>query len=342
MHKQIVIDQINHRETSVVPYTLSFEGDVAERLDAHYGTDAWRAQLDQAICHAPIPALGVDLEVTPTVTDPYGTTWQTNRRPFHQLEAPLKEPSLQGFAFPDIDDYVSDAYLAQARAAIEAAPDRFWVVGYSFGLFERTWCLRGFTNALADAASEPAFYGELVEAIADHQLAIIERLLTLPVDGIMGSDDWGYQDGILLGPRLWRKFIKPQLARLHNRIHAANKYTLSHCCGSVIDIMPDLIEIGLDVLESVQPEARGMSPYDLKRQYGDRITFWGGLGSQSTIPFGTPDDVRAEVSRLCKAMPQGGGYILAPAKALQPETPTLNAAAVVESFLQAGGTPLAL
>ncbi|NLX35165.1 MAG: hypothetical protein GXY68_00565 [Chloroflexi bacterium] len=342
MQKQAVIDQISHRETSVVPYTLSFEGDVAERLDAHYGSRAWRAQIDQAIVQAPIPALGVDLDVTPTVTDPYGTTWQTDRRPFHQLEAPLKEPSLEGYVFPDVDSYVSDAYLAQVRAAIEAAPERFWVVGYSFGLFERTWCLRGFTNALADAASEPAFYAELVEAIAEHQLAIIDKLLTLPIDGIMGSDDWGYQDGILLGPRLWRKFIKPQLARLHKRIHAAGKFTLSHCCGSVAEIMPDLIEIGLDVLESVQPEARGMSPYELKRKYGDEITFWGGLGSQSTVPFGSPAEIRAEVGRLCQHMTRGGGYILAPAKALQPETPTLNAAAVVESFLDATGTPLAL
>ena len=342
MHKQIVLDQIAHRPTQAIPYTLGFEGDVAERLDLHYGTAAWRQQLDQAILHAPIPALGVDTTVLPTVTDAYGTLWQTDRRPFHLLEAPLREPSLAGYAFPDVDAYVSDEYLARARQAIEAQPDRLWVVGYSFGLFERTWCLRGFTGALADAAGEPVFYGELVEAVANHQLAIIERLLTLPVDGIMGSDDWGYQDGILLGPKLWRKFIKPHLARIHDRVHAAGKLTLSHCCGSVIDIMPDLIEIGLDVLESVQPEARGMNPYDLKRQFGDHITFWGGLGSQSVIPFGTPQEIRNEVRRLGTQMSAGGGYILAPAKALQPETPTANAVAVVESFLEQGGAPLAL
>lgn len=101
--------------------------------------------------------------------------------------------------------------------------------------------------------------------------------------------------------------------------------------------MPDIVEIGLDVLESVQPEARGMNPYDLKREWGEQITFWGGLGSQSTIPFGTPAEIRAEVARLCKEMGREGGYILAPAKALQPETPTENAAAVIESFLAQSG-----
>jgi len=342
MQKQIVLDQIAHRETATVPYTLSFEGDVAERLDAHYGTDAWRSQLDQAIRHAPIPPIDVDLNVKPTVVDAYGTLWQTDRRPFHQLEAPLKEPSLKGYVFPDLDKYVSPEYLANTRKVIEAEPDCFWVGGYSWGLFERTWCLRGFTGALADAAGEPEFYSELVGAVADHQLAIIDRLLTLPVDGIMGSDDWGYQDGVLLGPRLWRKFIKPHLARIYARVHEAGKLNLSHCCGSVVDIIPDLIEIGLDVLESVQPEARGMNPYALKKQFGDRISFWGGLGSQSTIPFGTPEDIRSEVKHLCAVMPRGGGYILAPAKGLQPETPTVNAAAVVESFLAEAGTPLVL
>ena len=100
--------------------------------------------------------------------------------------------------------------------------------------------------------------------------------------------------------------------------------------------MPDVIEIGLDVLESVQPEAAGMNPYELKKKWGDKIAFWGGLGSQSTIPFGTPAEIRLEVQHLRREMGKGGGYILAPAKALQPETPTENAAAVVDAFTSEG------
>jgi uroporphyrinogen decarboxylase len=107
---------------------------------------------------------------------------------------------------------------------------------------------------------------------------------------------------------------------------------MSHSCGSVAEIVPDLIEIGLDVLESVQPEPVGMNPYELKRRYGNRITFWGGLGSQSTIPYAAPGQVRAEIDRLRREMSVGGGYILAPAKPLQPETPIANAVAVLEAF----------
>jgi uroporphyrinogen decarboxylase len=98
--------------------------------------------------------------------------------------------------------------------------------------------------------------------------------------------------------------------------------------------MPDLIEIGLDVLESVQPEATDMNPYALKREFGADLTFWGGLGSQSTIPFGTPESIRAEVAKLRREMARGGGYILSPAKALMLDTPAENAAALIEAFVE--------
>ena len=113
-----------------------------------------------------------------------------------------------------------------------------------------------------------------------------------------------------------------------------DKLVITHCCGSIVDILPDAIEIGLDVLESCQPEARGMNPYDLKKKFGDKLTFWGCLGSQSVIPFGTPEEIRAEVQQLCREMGKGGGFILGPAKSLQPGTPTENAAAVVEAFAE--------
>ena len=337
-----VIAQIEHRETDHVPYTLSWEGDVAERLDGHYGSSVWRDLIDSAIqrVRGPSANLYVDETIGPLSTDIYGTTWRTDRRPTHLVEPALKTPSLEGFRFPDIETLFAPGWQETSLREIKEKRGHFLVAGFSFGLFERTWALRGFNEALMDAVAEPDFYEELVWQIAEHQLAIVERLLELPVDGIMFSDDWGYQQGVLLGSARWRRVLKPWLAAMYDRVHKAGKYTLSHCCGSIVDITPDMIEIGLDVLESVQPEAMGMNPYELKRRFGDRLTFWGGLGSQSTIAFGTPAEIRAEVARLCHEMGRGGGYILAPAKALQPETSTENAAAVVEAFLQQSGVTL--
>lgn len=137
---------------------------------------------------------------------------------------------------------------------------------------------------------------------------------------------------MILGPDRWRQFLKPRWAKIYEAVHRHGKIVMSHSRGSVVEIIPDLIEIGLDVLESCQPEAAGMDPYELKRKFGGQITFWGCLGSQSTIPMGAPESIRAEVARLKREMGKGGGYILAPAKPLQPETPVENAVALVESF----------
>ncbi|MBI4786403.1 MAG: hypothetical protein HY782_05085 [Chloroflexi bacterium] len=346
--RERVIAQINHVETDYLPYTIRFDNDLIEgldcygsdvalRLDRHYGSPAWRGLVDNAIPHIVTHMLGVDLAAVPIYTDVYGSRWRVDRRPFHLCEPALKTCSLDGYQFPEVDALFGAAWNERTLRAIAQHPDHFIVMGFGLGLWERTWALRGFEQALMDAAAEPDAFEELIEQVANHQLAIIARLAELPIDGIMFADDWGYQQGVLLGPARWRRILKPRLARLYACAHQAGKYTLSHCCGSVADILPDIIEIGLDVLESVQPEAAKMNPYELKRRFGNHITFWGGLGSQSVIPFGKPEEIRAQVENLCREMGKGGGYILSPAKPLQPETPTENAAAIVESFLRQAG-----
>ena len=330
--KERVIAQIKHQETDRVPYSLTFEDGVTERLDAFYGNNSWRGKLDNAILWAPGADLGISAGDHHSFIDAYGSGWRTDRRPFYLVQPVLTNPSFDGLTWPNLDVLLDAKWLAKAKQFCADHADHFLVAGFGFGLFERTWTLRGFDEALTDAAGDPDFYEELVAKIADHQCAIIERLLQLPVDGIMFSDDWGYQQGVLLGPARWRRFIKPHLQRQYALVHQAGRYTLSHCCGSVVDILPDIIEIGLDVLESVQPEARGMNPLELKAKFGAQIAFWGGLGSQSTIPFGSPEEIRSTVATLRQEMGRGGGYILGPAKAIQPETPAENVAAVVESF----------
>lgn len=333
--KERVIAQIQHQETDRVPYTLYFEGDIEECLDAYYGSASWRKLIDNDIRRIPGPSLlDVDDSAEEFYTDLYGCAWRMDRRPFHLEEPALNAPSLDNFVLPEMETIFTPDWKQGTLQLIEEQRDHFLVVNFGLGLFERTWALRGFEEALIDAVAHPDFYDELLERLTSHHLEIIERLVKLPVDGIMFSDDWGYQQGVLMGAKRWRRFLKPRVARLYARVHEAGKYVLTHCCGSIEEILPDLIEIDLDVYQSVQPEAKNNNPYDLKRKYGDRLTFWGGLGSQSTIPFGTPNDIRAEVMKLCYEMGRNGGYVLSAAKPIQPGTPSENAAAVVEAFLQ--------
>jgi uroporphyrinogen decarboxylase len=336
--RDTILGQISHRETDPVPYTISFEGNTEEQLNAHYGGTEWRDRLQTFIVAAGV----VDnqkkepSERKGIYRDHYGSLWREDRRPFH-MEAPaLPEPYFDGYRWPEPEEFFLDEErVSEARQLCADNKDQcFLTAALGWGLFETSWGIRGFENVLMDVVAEPDFYDELLDRITAQFLAYIDfTCRSLPdVDAVMFGDDWGDQRGVIVGPERWRKLFKPRCARIYQAVHAHGKYVISHCCGSVADIMPDIIEIGLDVLESVQPEARGMNPYELKRRWGDKLTFWGGLGSQSTIPFGTPSEIHAEVRRLRSEMGKGGGYILAPAKGLQPGTPTENAAAVIEAF----------
>ena len=333
--KERVIAQINHIETDRVPYHLTFDpgSHIEERLDAYYGNDAWRCQIDNAIFQLPLPSMEINLDLSKErYTDAYGSEWRLDLHP--SLEKPaLSRPSLDGYSFPKVDDLFDADFESKALEAIQREKDRFLVAAYGFGLFERSWVLRGFENVLMDVVVNTDFYEELLDKLLDHQMEILDRLLKLPVDGIWFFDDWGFQQGVLIGPDRWRKLFKPRYELLYRRTHDSGKYVLTHCCGCIEEILGDAIEIGLDVYQSVQPEPKNNNPYDLKKKYGDKLTFWGGLGSQGIIPYGTPAEIKNEVNRLCQNMSIGGGYILGPAKEIQPETPNGNVAAVVEAFI---------
>jgi len=354
--KERVIAQIEHKETDFIPYTLYFEEDwdgsikdgVLEQVNSYYGNNSWRDKIDNHIIQVPTVNFGVDYESGKTIsTDMYGTQWRVNKRPMHVERPALEKPTLSGYKFPNLNAFFDEGWYERVLQLIDEKKDYFLgatrkedyflVTSIGFGLFERSWNMRGFENALIDSIANPDFYQELIERIFEQQMMLLDRLLTLPLDGILLGDDFAYQNGIMIGVERWRKYFKPYLAKMYAKIHQAGKYTLHHMCGSEAEILPELIEIGLDVYESVQPEAKNNSPYRLKKMYGKNITFWGGLGSQSTIPFGTPSEIKLEVSKLCKEMGKGGGYILECAKPIQPETPTENVVAVIEAFAEQAG-----
>ncbi len=332
--KERVLAAFNHEETDIVPCQVVIEADVEDRLNRHYGGTEWEKTVRNHLGFAAYPYWArTDMTDDGLMRDEYGSIWDFSRQPFHLTDFPLKEPSIGDYDFEAVTQVVLDSLdIAGAENTIREKSDRFVFGLFYFGLFERSWMLRGFENVLVDSILNASFYEELLDRILEMQLRLLDKLLELPVDGVYLGDDWGDQRGVILGPDRWRRFIKPRAAKLYERVRAAGKPVFTHCCGNVFDIIPDMIEIGLDGLESLQPEA--MDVYEIKREYGKDLLLWGGLGTQHMLPFGSPKEVRDEIRRLIEELGRGGGYILAPAKPLMEDIPTENAVALIEEFAQ--------
>lgn len=331
--REVVLEQIAHHETPVVPYSLPLEPVIWERLDEHYRGQEWRERITTYLtwCGSPVAAPSESIDDA-HYRDAFGAVWRRDGEVPAVVTPALASPSFDGYDFPSIEAHINAEAKEAARKRVAESPGTFTLLAVAPCLWE-SWYVRGFGETLMDCVAEEDFYCELLDRLTDLCLAVVDECADIPADAIMMGDDWGDQRGVLIGPERWRRFHKPRYARIFEAIHDQGKLAVLHCCGSVAEIMGDIVEIGLDVLESVQPEAAGMNPYELKQRWGDRITFWGGLGSQSTIPFATPDELRKEIRRLRREMSKGGGYILAPAKPVRIETPTENAVALVEEFL---------
>jgi uroporphyrinogen decarboxylase len=164
---------------------------------------------------------------------------------------------------------------------------------------------------------------------------VIDRLLRDygdRIDAIGMSEDYGTQKSMMISPATWRMFIKPRLARLVSRIRGGGKQCYIHSCGHILPVIGDLVEIGVTMLQPIQPEA--MDIFEVKRRFGKDLCLMGGISTQHTLHQGKPEDVTREVQACLQHIAAGGGYVMAPAKAILPGVPLENAAALIETFLK--------
>jgi uroporphyrinogen decarboxylase len=185
---------------------------------------------------------------------------------------------------------------------------------------------------MLDLAANQEMAHALLRRVADFQKARDARFLELvgqTLDVILFCDDMGGQDGLFISPPTYRKVIKPYHAELLSLVKSHTRArVMFHSCGSVVPLLDDFIEIGMDILNPVQVAARGMDTAELKKRYGTRISFWGAIDTQSILPFGSPDDVRGEVRRRVVDLAEGGGYIVAPVHVVQADVPAENVLAL--------------
>ena len=241
---------------------------------------------------------------------------------WHNLPPEYSEEDAPDF-IPDTIDYGSYEWFADSVRYLREHTDAYILVEIWTSDFEKAYNARGIQNFLADMAGEPEFAKRLLDFITEKNLTFLRKIVQTPgIDGVLLGNDWGSQRDMLMSPETWRKLLAPGAKREYDVIREAGLDVWVHSCGNIRQIIPDLIEMGVDVLNPVQPEC--MDIFDLKDKFGDRMTFWGGISTQKTLPFGTREDVEAETRRVTAYMSQNGGYLLAAAQGIQADVPLEN------------------
>jgi uroporphyrinogen decarboxylase len=325
-----VVATLAHRDPGAVPYNSTFRPPARRRLERHYRTDDLETALDLPIRmtspKSVKPLYAPPAEFGPTVTDEFGVVWTTSGIDRGVPPGPaLREPDLSSYRFPDPAAPYRFAHIGEWCQRNRGHYTIIWVGDF----WERATFMRGPEDLCLEAALHPGFVEALMRRLTSHLLQTMQILLArFAFDGIAVSDDYGTQKAMLISPAHWRRFVKPGLSEIYALAKARGRTLFHHTCGNATPVIGDLIDIGLDILHPIQPET--MDIRWLKREFGQHLTFCGGLRTQDLLPHGTPEAVREEVRRLQREMGEGGGYILEPGITVQADVPPENMVAMVE------------
>ncbi|OQB42821.1 MAG: methylcobalamin:coenzyme M methyltransferase [Candidatus Latescibacteria bacterium ADurb.Bin168] len=325
--REVVRIALEGRKPPYVPWSFGFTVEAGAKLRARYAATDLDPFLQNHILSLG-EGVGYFTDVgNGCVRDVFGVVW--NRTVDKDIgvvaNCLLPEPTLAGFELPDP---LHPRFFENIPAQIERFGDRFRLFCIGFSLYERAWTMRGTANLLMDMIEHPGFVRDLLRMIADYNIAQVREALRYDIDAVCFGDDWGQQRGLQMGYPLWREFIYPELKRMYGVVREAGKFVVIHSCGDVDELFDDLVGIGLNCFNPFQPEV--MDVERLMNRYRGRLSFFGGLSTQKTLPYGTVDEVRAETRRLLE-LGRDGGYIFAPAHAVEGDVPLGNMQAFIET-----------
>jgi uroporphyrinogen decarboxylase len=345
---------LSHETPDRCPMQISFTPEFAARLRGHLEIKGQKVHNPHGggNTYELERALGEDMLLTSVgwansyylddkpYTDEWGIGWeiQPYETPFgtgHYTEIgghPLADEEAIGRYQPP-DPNRPELYR-DAEQVIRDFKDEYWIVGVTVTtIFETAWALRGLEQLMLDMLMDPDLADDVLDIPYRYHLTAAKKFVEMGVDMIWTGDDVGAQDKMLISPKMWRRYLKPRMANFVAELKAINPNlkVAYHTDGNVMPIIPELIEIGIDVLNPVQPAS--MNPAEVKRQFGDRLSFWGTIDEQHTLPFGSPQEVRSEVMDRLETVGRKGGLILAPTHHVQLDTPMNNFWAMVDTVV---------
>ena len=362
-HRQRVLAALAHEQPDRVPIDLASTRDSSivvqgyERLKKHFGVqDDNRltsrmmqvVDVDEAILQAlDIDTRGVfpggpaDVMLS---ADRYRDEWGVERvRPpgglyFDQRDFPLSGDiaiaDIARHPWPDPHDPLRTKGLRERVRQVRDVSQCAMVLNLPSGFVHTSQYLRGFEDWFLDFRRDRRLLLALFDGVLESSLAICREILEEvgdQVDVLLASDDLGLQNSLMMAPAAYRELLKPRHKKYFQLLHDMSPAkVLFHTCGSVVDILDDLVEIGVDVLHPVQVTARGMDPVQLKARWGDRLAFWGAIDTQHVLPRGSVDDTKAEVARRIEELGRGGGYVLGAVHNIQPDVSTENIMAMFQ------------
>jgi Uroporphyrinogen decarboxylase (URO-D) len=350
-----VLMALSHEEPDRCPMQVSFTPEFAARLgqEMKLGGDIHHNPHGGGNTYEMERALGEDMLLTSVgwansyyqgendYVDEWGIGWRSveYHTPYgtgHYTEMhhhPLADDrAIERYSPPDPN---RPELYREAEWMLRTFRDEYWIVGVTVTtIFECAWGLRGYERMLSDLALNPELAEHVLDIPYQYHLAAAKKLTQMGVDMIWIGDDVGAQNNMIISPKMWRRFFKPRMANFISELKRINPQVkvAYHSDGAIYPIIPDLIEIGLDVLNPIQPAS--MDPVRLKQDFGNKLCFWGSIDEQHTLPFGTAAETQAEVLTRLRTLGKDGGLILGPTHHVQLDTPMDNFWAMVNTITQ--------
>lgn len=341
---------INHKEPDRVPLDFWAENSVKEALIKYLGlkdNEELLIKLGIDIRSIYPKYIGPKLQtfsdgsfedfwgiIRKPVKNPFGIHYEVASYPFEKINS-VKD--IEKYRWPKVEwfDYSS----------LEKELDKYSEYGICIGkmgresqtFFIQTWYLRGLDKIMIDMLINPEIVELLISKILEFRVGHVTEILKIvsgKADWLQMADDYGTQDGLFMKPETWRKFFKPALRIITDLVHKYGLKVFHHSCGSIRELIPELIDIGIDVLNPIQVRARGMNPLELKKIFGKKLCFHGSIDTQKTLNLGTKEDIASEVKERIKTLGSGGGFILSTTHTIEPDIPLENILTLYDNVLR--------